>query len=46
MALKTVVTMEMLKVTGHMMANLRASKKLKDCQKDCYLVHYLGTQRA
>ena len=29
-----------------MTANLMASKKLKDCQKDCYLVHCLGTLRA
>ena len=29
-----------------MMANLRAAKKLKDCQNDCYLGHCLGTLRA
>ena len=39
-------TMGMLKELGCMMANLKASKKLKDCQKDCCLVHYLGTRRA
>eukprot|EP00956_Cyclotella_meneghiniana_P012904 scaffold18429_cov88-Cyclotella_meneghiniana.AAC.1 len=39
-------TMGMLKELGRMTANVKASKKLKDCQKDCCLVHYLGTRRA
>eukprot|EP00956_Cyclotella_meneghiniana_P010594 scaffold14724_cov42-Cyclotella_meneghiniana.AAC.1 len=39
-------TMGMLKELGCMISNLKSSKKLKDCQKDCCLVHYLGTRRA
>ena len=46
MALKMAGTMGMLKELRRMISNLKASKKLKDCQKDCCLVHYLGTRRA
>ena len=46
MALKMAGTMGMLKVLGGMMANLKASRKPKDCQKDCCLVHCLGILRA
>ena len=45
MALKMAGTMGMLKELRRMISNLKASKKLKDCQKDCCLVHYLGTLR-
>ena len=46
MALKMAGTMGMLKELRRMISNLKASKKLKDCKKDCCLVHYLGTRRA
>ena len=46
MALKMAGTMGMLKELRRMISNLKASKKLKDCQKDCCLVRYLGTMMA